>query len=495
MICFLAWTFGAWIPARGQEVAPPEATSPAGCVVRSIELANGQDGAEIEILTESRPSSIGARLQPGEGVFLDLSGCLPDADLAAQRSAKGLVETIDSARSPEADASMTTVAVRTRRPFEYSVQSDGELLSLRLFGREAWTSSTVPAEPLEPLVRVLEPIASRPEKPLEPQEVAKPESSAGEAAPQPPIAEVLRAAVEDWRAAWASQQVEAYLDTYAATFRPAQGIDRSSWEAERRRRLTIPSFVEVSLDRIQVDDTRPDRMATRFWQSYRSDAFSDQVYKELIWIEEDGRWKIQEERVDLTAEPDFALPEPTASPARLEAGDAAPAPTRLVEQILEAARGSVREAPTYDSTYRVIAYPGGDPGRGRGSGVDLVVRAFRAAGIDLQQTIHEDILGSRDAYDIVEPDPNIDHRRIRNLVTFLRRGAQELTDAGAEWLPGDLVFWALDRHTQHVGIVSDRLAANGTPLVIHHRVDQAPREEDVLFEWPIHSHFRWRSSG
>ena len=141
----------------------------------------------------------------------------------------------------------------------------------------------------------------------------------------------------------------------------------------------------------------------------------------------------------------------------------------------------------------MIAYPGGDPGWERGSGVDLVLRAFRELGVDLQQRIHEDVLATRQSYGIREPDPNIDHRRIRNLAVFLRRHALELsTGRGHDWQPGDIVFWSLGgRAPDHVGIVSDRPGQAGSLQVIHHPADETPREEDALFAWPIQAHFRW----
>ena len=170
----------------------------------------------------------------------------------------------------------------------------------------------------------------------------------------------------------------------------------------------------------------------------------------------------------------------------------APAPAG-VSGLLEGARLSVSRAPRYDPVYRVIPYPGGDPGWDRGSSVDLVVRAYRHLGIDLQQLIHEDVEAAAADYGIQQPDSNIDHRRIRNLAIFLSRHARSLpVDHGTNWQAGDVVVWARDhRLPNHVGIVSDRRSTTGRPLVIHHPEAQTPREEDALFAWPIRAHYRW----
>jgi uncharacterized protein YijF (DUF1287 family) len=90
------------------------------------------------------------------------------------------------------------------------------------------------------------------------------------------------------------------------------------------------------------------------------------------------------------------------------------------------------------------------------------------------------------------PDPNIDHRRVPNLSTwFARQGyALPVTEQAGNYRPGDIVAWALDNGRPHIGIVSDRLSADGArPLVIHN-IGWGTREEDVLFQYRISGHFR-----
>lgn len=176
-----------------------------------------------------------------------------------------------------------------------------------------------------------------------------------------------------------------------------------------------------------------------------------------------------------------------------------PPPPEFVRLLVEGARISVTRAPRYDPAYVPLEFPGGDPGWERGACTDLVIRAFRHAGIDLQVVLARDVAARRKAYGIVRLDPSIDHRRVRNLRVLLERRATRLPSGPeAEWLPGDLVIWDLYGGTSpnHIGIVSDRRGESGRPLVIHHfREWQGypgrPTEDDCLRRWRILGHYRW----
>ena len=118
--------------------------------------------------------------------------------------------------------------------------------------------------------------------------------------------------------------------------------------------------------------------------------------------------------------------------------------------------------------YEVLAYPGGDVPAGTGVCTDLVVRAFRHAGLDLQRLLHEDRVAHPEAYptrlwDVKRADANIDHRRCQNLAVWFRRHTRSLpiaTDPAhrEQWRGGDVVFYIHPGadHPWHVAIVSDR---------------------------------------
>ena len=178
---------------------------------------------------------------------------------------------------------------------------------------------------------------------------------------------------------------------------------------------------------------------------------------------------------------------------------AAPAPAQAddVARVLEAAHAQVGVTRYYDGSYVRLDYPGGDVPADRGVCTDVVIRALRAAGLDLQQAVHEDMRGHFGAYPklwgLSRPDRNIDHRRVPNLETWARRAGHALpagTDP-AGYRPGDLVSWRLPNGLPHIGLVSDRRAPDGSgrPLVVHN-IGAGTQVEDVLFAWPPVGHYR-----
>lgn len=164
--------------------------------------------------------------------------------------------------------------------------------------------------------------------------------------------------------------------------------------------------------------------------------------------------------------------------------------------LVAAARAQVGATLFYDPSYQRIAYPMGDVPLERGVCSDVVVRAFRGVGIDLQAEMHGDMKRHFAAYPRIwglqKTDANIDHRRVPNLATWFTRQGYDLAITGKaeDYQPGDVVAWALDNGRPHIGIVSDRRSADGArPLVIHN-IGWGAREEDVLFGWRITGHFR-----
>jgi uncharacterized protein YijF (DUF1287 family) len=177
-------------------------------------------------------------------------------------------------------------------------------------------------------------------------------------------------------------------------------------------------------------------------------------------------------------------PSPSPSPKTL------PAPDATAAKIVTGARAQVGDA--YVPGYAAIAYPNGDVPKGQGVCTDVVVRALRAAGYDLQRLVHEDMAAHFGAYPrewgLRRPDTNIDHRRVPNLRRFFERRGRSLP-AGSGWEPGDIVTWRRPNGLAHTGIVSDRLGTGGAPLVIHNIGTCA--EEDALRAWPVTGHYRF----
>lgn len=79
----------------------------------------------------------------------------------------------------------------------------------------------------------------------------------------------------------------------------------------------------------------------------------------------------------------------------------------------------------YDGSYFVIDYPNGDVAKDKGVCTDVLIRAYRKLGIDLQKEVHEDMIKDFDKYPKLwnnkKPDKNIDHRRVQNLMLFFTK--------------------------------------------------------------------------
>ncbi len=174
------------------------------------------------------------------------------------------------------------------------------------------------------------------------------------------------------------------------------------------------------------------------------------------------------------------------------------AATGATPKLVQAARVQTLSPVVYDGAYVRIDYPMGDVPQDRGVCTDVVIRAYRSIGIDLQVLVHEDMRDNFRAYPALwglgRPDRNIDHRRVPNLQKFFeRRGAKlPATQAPPDYQPGDLVTWMLPGNLPHIGIVSDR-KQSGTdrPLVIHN-IGAGATEEDMLFAFPVTGHYRFR---
>lgn len=175
-------------------------------------------------------------------------------------------------------------------------------------------------------------------------------------------------------------------------------------------------------------------------------------------------------------------------------------PAADTARIVAATRYQVGRTLIYDSRYQPLAFPGGDLPLWRGVCADVVVRALRGAGVDLQLELNRDMRANFAAYPKIwgmrGPDPNIDHRRVPNLETYFRRHgmALPLSKQAHDYQPGDIVSWRLEQGAPHIGIVSDRRSRDGLrPLVIHNK-GWGAREDDVLFSWQMTGHFRYFSA-
>jgi uncharacterized protein YijF (DUF1287 family) len=159
-------------------------------------------------------------------------------------------------------------------------------------------------------------------------------------------------------------------------------------------------------------------------------------------------------------------------------------------RIAAAAEAQVGVTRSYDPAYVRLKYPGGDVDRRTGVCSDVVIRAFRSTGVDLQVEVHRDMKASFDSYPkmwgLRAPDRNIDHRRVPNLMRYFERRRKSV--AGA-FRPGDVVAWRLANGLHHIGIVSREPNGRGEFKVVHN-IGAGAQIEDVLRAFTIIGHYR-----
>ena len=198
-----------------------------------------------------------------------------------------------------------------------------------------------------------------------------------------------------------------------------------------------------------------------------------------------------------------------------------------IEKIVEGAYNEVANNTAYNTdmldtyvppTYRdgknvgKSVYPNGDVNPKEGVCADLVVRALRNAGLDLQQSVHMDVVSNKKRYGVHTPDKYIDQRRVWILNTYFKRNWQTLTtelDNPKDWRPGDVIVWDIgSKNHLHIGIAGKEKRPDGFPHVIHNMryipltfagktIEQDVLEGPKLFgntlqEWKIIGHYRAR---
>lgn len=153
----------------------------------------------------------------------------------------------------------------------------------------------------------------------------------------------------------------------------------------------------------------------------------------------------------------------------------------------------------YTPDYISIKYPNGDVPVKTGVCSDVVIRAYRKLGIDLQKEVHEDMVQHFSLYPNIKKwglhktDPNIDHRRVPNLEVFFGRKGVKLpiTELSTDYKTGELVTWMIANKYPHIGIITNKKSPDGKRLMIVHNVGNGQVLEDCLFDWKIVGHFKY----
>ena len=175
--------------------------------------------------------------------------------------------------------------------------------------------------------------------------------------------------------------------------------------------------------------------------------------------------------------------------------------TDFFSQLADSALTLTKQRVIYDPSYVEIAYPNGDVPANRGVCTDVVIRSYRKLGIDLQKEVHEDMEANFNRYPkrwgLAQPDRNIDHRRVPNLMVFFSGfgTVKEISQRPSDYQPGDIVCWDLNgRGLTHIGIVSKQKSRDGERNMIIHNIGGGQVLEDCVFDWEIIGHYRYAPS-
>lgn len=172
-------------------------------------------------------------------------------------------------------------------------------------------------------------------------------------------------------------------------------------------------------------------------------------------------------------------------------------PQELAKAALDRTKHDVR----YEPAYVKLKYPMGDVPADTGVCTDVVIRTYRAFGIDLQELVHKDMKANFGKYPKIwgakSPNPSIDHRRVPNLRRYFSRHGVSIKPTGnaSDYKPGDIITWNLKGNSgnlPHIGIVSNIKARDKRRYLVVHNIGAGPKLEDVLFEYKITGHYQFK---
>ncbi|MFB9077431.1 DUF1287 domain-containing protein [Flavobacterium procerum] len=175
-------------------------------------------------------------------------------------------------------------------------------------------------------------------------------------------------------------------------------------------------------------------------------------------------------------------------------------PKSFGQKLSQAAISIIDPSIDYDPAYFAIKYPNGDVPANKGVCTDVIIRAYRKLGIDLQKEVHEDMIKNFSRYPNLKKwgmrktDTNIDHRRVPNLEVFFERKGTKLpvTQNAEDYKTGEIVTWLINNKLPHIGIVTDQKSKDGKRNLIVHNVGNGQVLEDCLFEYKIVGHFMFQ---
>ena len=184
---------------------------------------------------------------------------------------------------------------------------------------------------------------------------------------------------------------------------------------------------------------------------------------------------------------------------KIQAINTEPTAITFEQKLSNAAISIIDPSINYDPSYISIKYPNGDVPKNKGVCTDVVIRAYRKLGIDLQKEVHEDMKANFSLYPnlkkwgMTKTDTNIDHRRVPNLEVFFERKGIKLlvTENDNDYKTGEIVTWMINDKLPHIGIITNKKSSDGERNLIVHNVGYGQVLEDCLFSYKIVGHYKY----
>ena len=171
--------------------------------------------------------------------------------------------------------------------------------------------------------------------------------------------------------------------------------------------------------------------------------------------------------------------------------------TEFKIQLSDSALTLTKQKVIYDPSYFRLDYPNGDVPFNKGVCTDVIIRAYRKVGIDLQQLVHEDMKANFEKYPknwgLTKPDKNIDHRRVPNLMVYFSRFGKALSTSKNEtdYKLGEIVCWDLGNGITHIGIIINKKSTDNKRYLVVHNIGCGQVLADCLFDFKIIGHYEF----
>jgi uncharacterized protein YijF (DUF1287 family) len=172
--------------------------------------------------------------------------------------------------------------------------------------------------------------------------------------------------------------------------------------------------------------------------------------------------------------------------------------TNFFYKISDSAISLTNQKVVYDAAYFTLDYPNGDVPADKGVCTDVVIRAYRKLGIDLQKEVHEDMAANFAEYPkkwgLRATDKNIDHRRVPNLMKFFERknASLPITNQAKDYSFGDIICWDLGGGLTHIGILIAEKTKDQERNLVVHNIGNGQEIADCLFSFQIIGHYRFK---